>query len=121
MMPTAAPNPAPAVAPPFALDVDLGDFSAVRDRLRLRLMSSDRRPDVEERFYCRRIDETDLYAVVAVDVSSCLQDGAGHALATPALRDAWMSQGYSEDEIWASGSPSHEGGYRNPFSVVGDM
>lgn len=105
MMPTAAPNPAPAVAPPFALDVNLGDFSAVRDRLRLRLMSEERRPDVGERFYSKRIGETDLHAVVAVDVSSCLPEpdgGTGHALTTPALRDAWMSQGYSEDEIWAA-------------------
>ena len=106
MLTTSAPTPAPDIAPQSAPDLSLGfdpyNFQAVRDRLRLRLMSEDLHPDVGERFYSFRVGQTDLFAIISLDVSSLAPERSAYMLASPAVRDAWREQGYTDDTVWAA-------------------
>ena len=100
--PTPAPDIAPQAAPALSLDFDPYDFQTVRDRLRLRLMSEDLHPDVGERFYSFRVGQTDLFAIISLDVSSFAPERSAYMLASPAVRDAWREQGYTDDTVWAA-------------------
>ena len=103
---TASPVSAPVPAPSISLPFDPFVFASVSDRLRIRLMSSERVPDVDSEYYSLHVGETDLRAVIAADVSGCSilpADAEGaHALMLPAIRDAWYEQGVSDDEVMSA-------------------
>lgn len=106
---TMVPASAQIVAPPpeapykWKMPLNIERFEEMRDRLRIRMFSSEKHPEVTEKFYCLPVGETDLTMVVAVDMSGCLDgiDGA-HALATPRVRDLWYRSGYSDDDVLAA-------------------